>query len=92
MAAAKTKLMIVLEMAGTFVEKQRACWDHDDWERFLGGVQATGLELSDETKRNLGNILEACKHFYAPSPRKAAAAKKTAAPKKVKAKAAAKKA
>lgn len=51
-------------MAGEFVEKQRGKWEHKDWEGFLDKVNKAGVELTDELKRNLGNVLEASKHFY----------------------------
>ncbi|GMV90565.1 MAG: hypothetical protein AMXMBFR82_03430 [Candidatus Hydrogenedentota bacterium] len=57
-------LQQLLDMAGKFVEEQRGKWEHKDWEAFLDQVNKAGVELTDEVKRNLGNVLEASKHFY----------------------------
>ncbi len=93
MAPVKNALQKVLEMAGTFVTTQKGTWDHGDWERLLETLDSQGVVASDETKRNLGNILEASKYFYqlpvAPAKKKAAAKKPAA--KKSAAKPAAKK-
>ena len=52
---------------------------------FLSKAAALGVVLDDESKRGLGNILEACKFFYcagpAPAPKKKAPSKKKAEPK-----------
>jgi hypothetical protein len=76
--AMKSRLQKVLDLAGQFVITRKGAWGHEDWERFLEGAVALGIELTDETKRNLGNILESCKCFYCeadagPAPKKAAA-------------------
>ncbi len=60
----KSGVQELLSMAGRFVEKQRGKWEHKDWEVFLDHVNKAGVELTDEVKRNLGNVLEASKHFY----------------------------
>ena len=75
--ATKSTLQKVLDLAGQFVIVHKGAWGHKDWEQFLEGAAALGIELTDETKRNLGNILESGKCFYgeadvAPAPRKAA--------------------
>ena len=83
--AAKSILQEVLDLAGKFVSAQKGQWGHDEWEQLLADVAALGLELTDETKRNLGNIVESCKHFHAMEPPvKAVPAKKKAAVKKAK--------
>jgi len=64
MPAAKNSLQKVLDLAGKFVTKQHGEWNHDEWEALLPKVAKMGFEMGDETKRNLGNILEASKHFY----------------------------
>ncbi len=81
MAAAKEPVEKLLELAGQFIAKQKGNWDHADWEAFLNKVGTLGVPTDDESKRNLGNILEAGKFFYASMP-KAAPKKKTAAKKK----------
>ena len=63
--ATKSTLQSMLDLAGKFVIDQKGCWEHADWEVLLAKVGAMGMALSDETKRNLGNILESCKYFYA---------------------------
>ncbi len=64
MATSKNSLQEMLDMAGKFVTQQKGKWEHKDWEAFLSKVSKAGVELTDEVKRNLGNILEASKHFY----------------------------
>ncbi|MDQ1258136.1 MAG: hypothetical protein QG656_2745 [Candidatus Hydrogenedentes bacterium] len=86
--AAKSMYEKVLELCAQFVVKRKGAWEHDDWERFLIKAAQAGVELSDESKRNLGNILEGAKYFYLaappPAPKKPAKkrASKKAAPKK----------
>lgn len=81
--AAKNLVDKVLELSGKFVVSQAGAWEHDDWERFLVDAAKLGVELSDESRRNLGNILEAAKFFYVPDG--PPPAKKAAAPRKKKA-------
>jgi hypothetical protein len=86
MPAAKSPVQKLLELAGQFVTKQKGVWDHDDWEAFLTKAGSLGVPVDDESKRNLGNILEAAKYFHATMPpppkKKAASRKKTAAKKR----------
>ena len=82
--AAKITLQGLLEVAGGFVTKQEGIWGHDEWEALLKEVAGAGLELNDEAKRNLGNILESAKYFYPMM--KAAPAARPAAKRKVAAK------
>lgn len=82
--AAKITLQGLLDIAGGFVSKQKGVWGHDEWEVLLKTVAGAGLELNDEAKRNLGNILESAKYFYPMM--KAAPAARPAAKKKVAAK------
>lgn len=63
MATTKSMPEQVLELAAKFVTRQQGVWEHADWEVFLGDAGKLGLDLSDETRRNLGNILEAAKSF-----------------------------
>jgi hypothetical protein len=84
MPPSKNTLQKVLELTGTFVAMQKGSWEHADWEHLLGKLEAQGVIVDDESKRNLGNILEASKYFYflapaAPAKKKAAAKKKPAA-------------
>jgi hypothetical protein len=64
MAKSDITLKQLLDMTGKFVEQQRGKWEHKDWEAFLDKMSKAGIDLTDEVKRNLGNILEASKHFY----------------------------
>jgi len=64
MAAKKNELEKVLDLAGGFVTKQQGAWGHQDWESFLKKAAKAGVEIDDEGKRNLGNMLEAAKFIY----------------------------
>ena len=80
MAAAKSSVQKLLDLAGQFITKQKGNWEHEDWEALLTKVEALGVPVDDECKRNLGNILEGGKYFYNAMPQ--AAPKKKAAPRK----------
>jgi hypothetical protein len=72
-----------MSLSATFVVDQKGHWNHTDWESFLLKTQSMGIQVDDETKRNLGNLLEAAKNFYAvlphsPQAKRAAAAKPAA--------------
>jgi len=62
--ATKSKTQKLLDLAGKFVTVQNGKWNHVEWEAFLGDAAALGVELNDESRRNLGNILEASKYFH----------------------------
>lgn len=62
---AKQTLSTTFELVQKFVDKQKGVWAHADWEAFLADASALGYDLTDETRRHLGNVLEAAKHFYA---------------------------
>lgn len=84
MAPGKNLLQGVLDLAAEFVIDHKGTWEHADWEELLLKAEKLGLELTDECKRNLGNILENLKFFYAlmpvpPAKPKAAAKKKSTA-------------
>ena len=87
--AANITLNELLGLAGDFVVNQKGAWEHGDWEVLLAKLAETGLELDDEAKRNLGNILESARHFY---PLMACPCEKKPATKKAARKPAAKKA
>ncbi len=80
--ADKTTLETLLELAGKFVVAQKGQWEHEQWEALLAKVAGLGIVVDDESKRNLGNILESCKYFYGSSctckPKKVAAKKPAA--------------
>lgn len=62
--ADKKALHRLLNIAADFVTRQEGQWNHGEWEDFLQKVSALGLEINDDTKRYLGNILEASKNLY----------------------------
>jgi hypothetical protein len=76
----------VTDLCLTFINAKKGTWDHAAWEGLLAQVAKTGIEITDEVKINLGNMLEAGKYFYKLSSA-AAPAKKAAAKPKPKAKA-----
>lgn len=80
MPAAKDGYTQVLDLVGKFVTKQKGTWNHEDWENLLASVEKLGYSMDDETKRNLGNVLESSKYFYLSMPK--AASKKKASAKK----------
>lgn len=83
MPSAKNELGKLLEEVGIFVTKQKGAWDHSEWESFLVKVEKIGFNLTDETKRFVGNLLEDSKHLFQVLPEKQAkTVKATAAPKK----------
>lgn len=62
--ATKHSMEKVLSLAANFVIERNGVWDHDAWEGLLADMAGLGLEIEDDFKRNLGNILEAAKFFY----------------------------
>jgi len=54
----------LFDLAAKFVTSQQGNWSHNDWEDLLEKVDKTGFCINDDTKRNLGNLLEAGKFFY----------------------------
>ena len=66
--AKKSLMHNVLDLSSDFVVKQGGMWDHEAWEAFLEKASALGLEINDESKRSLGNVLESCKYFLGASP------------------------
>ncbi len=83
MATAKASIKKLMELGEGFVIKQKGCWEHSDWEGLVNKVRALGIEMNDEGKRNLGNILEGTRFFYLHMPettkRKTAPRKRPAA-------------
>jgi hypothetical protein len=62
--AGKTTLEALLDLVGTFVVAQNGTWEHEQWETLLLTAGKLGIVVDDESKRNLGNILESCKYFF----------------------------
>ena len=86
--AKKTTVSKVLDLVKKFLEKHEGTWDHSAWESLVEELESIGLTANDEMRRNLGNILEACKYFHGQEPTKQVTKVKAKA--KPKAKAAAK--
>lgn len=89
--AANPNVQKLLETAGKFVTTQKGAWDHEAWEKLVAKVEKLGVPADEEARRNLGNLLEATRHFYfavpaSASKRKRAAKSKTKAKAKSKAK------
>ncbi len=86
MAKSKNPYDELVSRATKFVEKQKGRWDHAAWEKLVKDVSNTGIEMSDDTRRHLGNMLESVKHFYdklsTPTAAKKPATKKKASAKK----------
>ena len=84
--ASKSVLQKVLDLTAEFVMAQKGVWSHEEWEGFLAKATALGVELTDESKRNLGNILEASRCFYSEAGTCACKSPKPAAKPRAKAK------
>jgi hypothetical protein len=54
----------LLNLAGSFVEKQKGMWDHTAWNNFLTDVQAKGLKLNQDIEGKLGHTLETMRQYY----------------------------
>lgn len=54
----------ILSLAAKFVIRKKGVWNHTDWVDFTLKVAKLGVDINDETKRGLGNVLEAVKVFY----------------------------
>lgn len=76
----------LLALAEKFVCERKGEWDHEAWECLLADAAKTGMDMGDEAKRNLGNILECMKYFYHTMPEKAPEKPKAKAKAKPKAK------
>jgi len=84
MAKSKSPIEDLVSRASKFVEKNKGRWNHDAWEKLVKDVSSTGVDMSDDTRRHLGNMLESVKHFYTElsTAPKAKATKKKATKKK----------
>jgi len=88
---AASKLSKLLSGVEKFVVTHQGHWGHAEWEKLVEDSRALGYPFDDDDcRRNLGNILEACKYFYrrddapatAKAPAKKAAPAKKPAPRK----------
>ncbi len=53
-----------MNMASTFVEKNKGGWDHEAWLSFITDVQKSGMEMCDDSKACAGAVLEAMQKYY----------------------------
>ena len=58
----------ISDQAAKLVEKTRGKWEHLDWEKFVADIQKKGVELTEEAKKDLGDVLESAKKFYSVMP------------------------
>jgi predicted flap endonuclease-1-like 5' DNA nuclease len=66
MAAKKSVgLEDLAKFASDFVTAQKGMWDHAAWTDFVSSLKARGFDISGDTQRNLGELLEAMKRIYA---------------------------
>ncbi|MBF0458031.1 MAG: hypothetical protein HQK99_09070 [Nitrospirae bacterium] len=54
----------IAENTVSFINKTKGSWDHSGWETYLKTMQKKGTELSDETVKYLGSVLETSKELY----------------------------
>ena len=54
----------MLDLAREFVIEHKGAWNHVDWESLLAKAAILGMNMNDENKRQLGNLIESCKVFY----------------------------
>ncbi|MCG6553661.1 MAG: hypothetical protein L7F77_15155 [Candidatus Magnetominusculus sp. LBB02] len=54
----------IAENTVSFLNKTKGSWDHAGWETYLKDMQKKGAELSDETVKYLGSVLEISKELY----------------------------
>ncbi|MBF0567137.1 MAG: hypothetical protein HQK89_18080 [Nitrospirae bacterium] len=54
----------IAEDTVSFIKKTKGMWDHSAWEDYLSEVQKKGLNVTDETMKYLGGILESSKELY----------------------------
>ncbi|KJR43521.1 hypothetical protein MCHI_000583 [Candidatus Magnetoovum chiemensis] len=48
----------------SFIKNNKGNWDHSAWEELVKDIQKKGVDLSDESKSYLGNVVEAAKGLY----------------------------
>lgn len=78
----------LLDLAGQFIIENNDGWDHFAWEELLRKAADLGFDFHpDESRRQMGNILEAARFFRGCAPAPASkkrpvrrAVKKTGAP------------
>ncbi len=68
------------KQATDFVIASKGTWGHEEWEAFCVQATAEGVEMTENNRAALGNLLEAVRYFYALRPGLAKAPKKQTAP------------
>ncbi len=58
----------ISEQTTKFIEQTKGVWDHAGWENFLNDIQKKGIQITEDTKSYIGDILESTKKFYASLP------------------------
>ncbi len=61
---AKEVMGSVSDQTVKFVEKTKGSWDHLGWESFLKDIKEKGINITDDTKSYIGDILESVKKVY----------------------------
>lgn len=65
MSNGKATARKAFKLAEAFVVANGGRWDHDSWEELIRQAADAGLSVdNDETKRNLGNLVESGKFFF----------------------------
>jgi hypothetical protein len=54
----------VSDQTAKFIDKTKGKWEHLEWEKFVKDIQKKGVDITEDTKANLGGILESAKKFY----------------------------
>ncbi|MBF0464735.1 MAG: hypothetical protein HQK88_09145 [Nitrospirae bacterium] len=55
---------VMYEQTVNFVEQTKGKWDHAGWEGFIKELQQKGINMTEEGRAYLGELLEAAKKFY----------------------------
>ncbi len=67
-SSAEKIMSVVSEQTSKYIQKTKGVWDHSGWENFLKDIQNKGVELTEETKSFIGDMLESVKKFYTSIP------------------------
>lgn len=59
-----TAMTSIAENTVDFIKKTKGEWDQTGWETYLKEIQKKGMELTDETTKYLGTVLETSKDLY----------------------------
>ncbi len=66
----------ISELTVNFIKKTKGVWDQSGWETYLKDLQTKGVNLTDETRSYLEEVLKASKELYTISPEVSKAAPK----------------